>query len=139
MLDSWDELIENVGRRPGLFVGRPRYALVRSFVGGFGAARDDNVLAGFQRWLSSQPQHREIRNLGWPSLLLHEVFPERDRVLRPSWQEDPAAADPTCPLPPSPVSEDNLAYPEDDTKAIAHLFARIAEYLEARPASGDSE
>lgn len=75
MLGSWDELIDNVGRRSGMFVGRPRYALVRSFVEGFGAAKGDDVLAGFQQWLSSQPQNRGIRNFDWSSLLLHELFP----------------------------------------------------------------
>jgi hypothetical protein len=140
VLGSWDELIDNVGPRPGMFVGRPRYALVRSFVEGFGAAKDDDVLHGFQLWLTSQPQHRAINNFAWPSLLLHEVFPERDRVIKPSWQQDPATADLSWPLPPpSPVSEDDLAYPEDDTKAIAHLFARLREYLDSRPASGDIE
>jgi hypothetical protein len=62
VLGSWDELIDNVGPRAGMFVGRARYALVRSFVEGFGAAKDDDVLHGFQQWLSSQPQHRAIRN-----------------------------------------------------------------------------
>jgi hypothetical protein len=139
VLGSWDELIDSVGRRPGMFVGRPRYALVRSFVEGFGAAKNDDVLDGFQQWLSSQPQHHAICNFAWPSLLLHEVFPERDRVIKPSWQEDPATADPSWPLPPpSPVREDDLVYPEDDTKAIAHLFARLREYLDSRPAPGDS-
>jgi hypothetical protein len=42
-------------------------------------------------------------------------------------------------LAPSPVSEDDLAYPEDDKKAIVHLFARLRQYLESRPASGDGE
>jgi hypothetical protein len=113
---------------------------VRSFVGGFGEAKDDGVLDGFQQWLSSQPQHRAIRNFTWPSLLLHEVFPGRTRVIKPSWQEDPATADPSWPLPPpSPVSEEDLAYPDDDMKAIAHLFARLREYLDSRPSSGDSE
>jgi len=71
--------------------------------------------------------------------LLHEVFPERDRVIRTSWQEDQATADASWPLaPPSPVSEDDLAYPEDDMKAIAHLFARLREYLDSRPADGGS-
>jgi hypothetical protein len=134
VLGSWDELIDSVGRRPGMFVGRARYALVRSFVGGFGAARDDGVLDGFQRWLSGQPQHHAICNFAWFSLLLHEAFPERDRTTRPAWQEDPATADPDWPLPPPyPVSEDDLAYPEDDTKAIDHLFARLREYLDSRP------
>ena len=73
VLGSWDEMIDNVGPRPGMFVGRPRYALVRSFVEGFGAARNDDVLHGFQQWLSSQPHHRAINNFAWPSLLLHEV------------------------------------------------------------------
>jgi hypothetical protein len=138
VLGSWEELIDEVGLRPGMWVGRSRYSLVRSFVAGFGAARDDDVLNGFQQWLSSQ--HRAINNFTWSSLLLHEVFPERDRVIRPSWQEDQATADPSWPLPPpSPVSEDDLAYPEDDTKAITHLFARLREYLDSRPTSGDSE
>jgi hypothetical protein len=138
----WDDLIDHVGLRPGLFVGRARYSLVRSFVEGFGAAKDDDVLRGFQQWLSSQPQHREISNFAWPSLLLHEVFPERDRVIKPSWQEQLATAESSWPLPPpSPVSEDDLAYPEDDAKAIAHLFVRLREYLDLQsgPASGDSE
>jgi hypothetical protein len=140
VLESWDELINNVGPRPGMFVGRPRYALVRSFVQGFGAAKGDDVLHQFQQWLSSQPQHRAIDNFAWPSLLLQEVFPERDRAIKSPWQEDPATACPSWPLPPpSPVSEEDLAYPEDDTKAIAHLFARLREYLDSRPASGGSE
>ena len=133
MLGSWDELIDNVGPRSGMFVGRARYALVRSFVEGFGAAQDDDVLGGFQRWLSGQPQHHAISNFVWSSLLLHEVFPERDRVIRPPWQDDLATANPSWPLPPPhPVSEDDLAYPEDDAKAIAHLFARLREYLETQ-------
>jgi hypothetical protein len=137
VLGSWDELIDMVGPRPGMFVGE-RYSLVRSFVGGFGAARDDGVLDGFQQWLSSQPQHQGISNFVWPSLVLHEVFPERDHVFKPSWQDDPAGADSGWPLPPpSPVSEDDLVYPEDDKKAIGHLFARLREYLDGRPASGD--
>src|ERR1700691_6206292 len=140
VLGSWDELIDKVGPRPGMFAGRARYALVRSFVGGFGAARDDDVLRGFQQWLSSQPQHDAIRNFAWYSLLLHEVFPERNRVSRPSWLDDPAAADPRWPLPPpSPVSDDEPAYPEDRAEAIAPLSARLREYLASRPACGDSE
>jgi hypothetical protein len=137
VLGSWDELIDNVGRRPGMFVGRARYSLVRSFVEGFAAAKDDDVLPGFQQWLSSQPQHRAMNNFTWCSLLLHEAFPGRVRA--PSWQEDPATADPRWPLLPAcPVSEDELAYPEDDAKAIAHLFARLREYLDSIPTS-DSE
>jgi hypothetical protein len=41
---------------------------------------------------------------------------------------------------PSPVGEDDLAYPDDDAKAIAHLFTRLREYLDSRgslPASRD--
>jgi hypothetical protein len=128
--ESWDDLIDHVGRRPGMFVGRDRYALVRSFVEGFGAAKDDDVLPAFQDWLSGQPQHRAIRNYAWSSLLLHELFPERDQMTRLPWQDDPATADSGCPVPaPSPVSEDDLAYPEDDAKAITHLFARLRQHL----------
>lgn len=123
-----------------MYVGRARYARVCSFVEGFGAAKDDDVLDGFQQWLSRQPQHRAICNFAWRSLLLHEVFPERDRLMKPSWQDGLAAADSSWPVPPPfPVSEDDLAYPEDDAKAIAHLFARFQEYLDSRPASDGSE
>jgi hypothetical protein len=38
-----------------MFVGRPRYALVRSFVEGFGAAKDDDVLQGFSNGLAISP------------------------------------------------------------------------------------
>jgi hypothetical protein len=115
-----------------MYVGRGRYCLVRSYIEGFGAARGDGVLDGFQRWLKSQPQHRAISNYVWSCLLLHEVFPERTRVIKPAWQEDPATADPSWPLPPpSPVREEDLAYPDDDTVAIAHLFARLREYLDS--------
>jgi hypothetical protein len=140
VLESWNYLIDEVGPRPGMWVGRDKYSLVRSFVQGFGTATDDDVLDGFQQWLSRQPQHRAIRNFAWSSLLLHEVFPERDRVVRLSWQEDPATANPSWPVPaPSPVSEDDLVYPEDDKRAIVHLFARLREYLDSRPTLGDSQ
>jgi len=123
-----------------MWVGQARYSLVRSFVGGFGTAKDDDVLDGFQQWLSSQHQHRAIGNYAWWSLLLHEAFPERDRLVRPPWQEDPATANSDWPVPPPfPVSEDDLAYPEDDKRAIAHLFARLREYLDSRQAPGDSQ
>jgi hypothetical protein len=139
VLGSWDELIDKVGSRPGMWVG-DKYSLVRSFVAGFGEAQDDDVLDGFQQWLSKQPQHCAIRNFAWWSLLLHEVFPERARVVKPSWQEDPATADPDWPLPPPfPGSENDLAYPEDDRIAIAHLFARLREYLDSRRVSGSTQ
>lgn len=112
-----------------------RFALVRSFVAGFGEAKDDGVLTGFQEWLSSQPQHYAISNFAWWSLLLHEVFPERDRV----WQDDLGMADPDWPVPPPhPVSENDLAYPWDDAKAILHLFARLREFLDSRSAPGEA-
>ena len=71
------------------------------------------------------------------SLLLHELFPERDQAFRLPWRDDPAAAGSGWPVPaPSPVSEDDLAYPEEDARAITHLFARLREYLDSRTASG---
>jgi hypothetical protein len=132
VLASWDELIEKVGPRPGMWVG-DRYSLVRSFVTGFGAAQDDDVLDRFQQWLSVQPQHHAIKNWTWSSLLLHEAFPERDRP----WDGNPAAPDSEWPAPPpTPVGESDLVYPEDDEIAIAHLFDRLREYLDLRSAAG---
>jgi hypothetical protein len=137
VLGSWDELIDKLRSRPGMYVGRPRYALVRSFIEGFGAAQDDDVLDDFRQWLASQPQHSAISNYAWPSLLLHEVFPERDQPVR-LCPDDPVTADAEWHWPapaPHPVSEDDLAYPEDDARAIAHLFARLREYLNSRPSA----
>jgi hypothetical protein len=123
-----------------MWVGRASYSLVRCFVAGFGEAMRDDVLPGFQRWLNGQPQHNAINNHTWPSLLLHEAFPHRTRTITPSWQEDSATADPSWPLPPpSPVSEEDLAYPEDDAVAIDHLFARLREYLNSRPAADSTQ
>lgn len=134
MFASWDEMIDAVATRSGMWVGRPKYSLVRCFLEGFDAGFDDgrsgSVLGDFQQWLSDQDQHSAIKNYVWSSLLLHEVFPERTRVIKPPWQEDSATADPNWPLPsPSPVREDDLTYPGDDAKAIAHLFARLSEFL----------
>lgn len=67
MLASWDEMIDAVADRSGMYVGRPKYSFVRCFVEGFGAARRDGVLDGFQRWLSEQQQHSAVRNYAWGS------------------------------------------------------------------------
>jgi hypothetical protein len=123
VLGSWDELIDMVGPRPGMFVGE-RYSLVRSFVGGFGAARDDGVLDGFQQWLSSQPQHQGISNVVWPSLVLHEVFPERDHVFKPSWQDDPAGADSGWPLPPPSRSARTTSSTPKTTRRRSVTYSR---------------
>ncbi len=102
MLSSWDTMIDTVGPRSGMWVGRPKYSLVRSFVEGFGAGRDDEVLAGFQRWMSAMPQHHAVNNYAWSYLVLREAFEHGN--------------------------EDELTYPEDDEVAIAHLFARLREF-----------
>lgn len=135
MIKSWEDLIEKVGPRPGMWVGE-KYALVRSFVAGFGEAQDDDVLTGFQRWLSDQPQHDAIRNFAWWSLLLHEAFPDRDD---PPIVPGDVEASPDWPRPPhTPVREDTLSYPDDDAIAIRHLFRRLKEYLDSRQESARS-
>lgn len=111
MLASWDEMIDAVATRSGMFVGRPKYSFVRCFVQGFGTGRGDDVLEGFQRWLSEEPQHSTVRNYAWPYLVLREVFPHG--------------------------REDDLSYPSEDALAIAHLFARLREFL-ASKTEGDT-
>jgi hypothetical protein len=103
MFGSWDDMIEAVAARPGMFVGRPKYSFVRCYVEGFGDGRGDDALDGFQRWLSSQPQHDAVKNYVWSSLVLREVFEHG--------------------------KEDDLVYPGDDALAIDHLFARLREFL----------
>jgi hypothetical protein len=100
---SWNEMIDAVAARSGMWVGRARYSLVRCFVQGYGAGRGDDVLDRFQRWLSEQPQHASVRNYAWWYLVLREVFDHG--------------------------KEDELAYPGDDALAIDHLFTRLREFL----------
>lgn len=134
MLRSWDELIKVVGPRPGMFVGRARYSLVRSFVEGFAAGRDDEILWAFQRWLSDQPQHCERKNYAWWALLLDELFPDRRRVITPAWVNTASPLAAAWPRPPAaPIAEDDLVYPEEDEAAIRHLFARLQEFLNDSP------
>ncbi len=106
MLFSWDEMIDAVATRSGMFVGRPKYAFVRCFVEGFGAGRGDDVLGGFQRWICEQPQHHAVNNYAWWALVLREVFDHG--------------------------SEDALAYPDDDAVVIEHLFSRLRDFLSLR-------
>ena len=103
-------MIDAVAARSGMFVGQPKYSRVWCFVQGYGFARDDDVLGGFQRWLSEQPQHHSVRNYGWPSLVLREVFGHG--------------------------SEDDLVYPGEDALAIEHLFVRLREFLNSKAAMG---
>ena len=134
VLASWEEMINEVGRRPGMWVGRERYSLIRSFVEGFSAARDDDYLAGFQHWISAQ--HPSLSGLRWSALLLHEAFPDRDQPVTLSWDvDDPANAD-WPRLPDAPVHEDDLAYPDDDAIAIKHLFQRLRAYADLRDSIG---
>jgi hypothetical protein len=51
VLGSWDELIGNVGLRPGMWVGRARYSLVRSFVGGAACGGPRGVQTNEHRYL----------------------------------------------------------------------------------------
>jgi hypothetical protein len=104
MLASWDEMIDAVAPRSGMWVGRPKYSFVRCFVQGFDVGRGEDVMAGFERWLSEQPQHHGVRNHAWWSLVLYEVLGYR--------------------------KEDDLAYPEEDALVIEHLFARLREFLQ---------
>jgi hypothetical protein len=106
VLASWDEMIDAVSARSGMWVGQPKYSFVRCFVQGFGAGRGDDVLDRFQRWLSEQPQHQGVKNYAWWSLVLREVFAHGQ--------------------------EDDLVYPGDDALVIDQLFARLREFLGLR-------
>ena len=110
MLASWDEMIDAVAGRSGMYVGRPKYAFVRCFVEGFGASRSDGVLDGFRQWLGKQPQHSAVSNHTWSSLVLREVFDHGN--------------------------EDDLEYPAEDALVIDHLFARLREFLGSKEATG---
>lgn len=132
VIGSWGELIDSLDSRPGLWVGRVEYSRVRWFVEGFGCARGDGVLDGFRTWLSRQPQNAALSNMTWSALILHEVLPERDRVITPEWvHTDRSELAAAWPRPPAmPISEDDLDHPGEDEAAIRHLMARLREFLE---------
>jgi hypothetical protein len=65
VLASWDEMINAIAPRSGMYVGRAKYSFVRCYVQGFAAGRGDDVLDSFQRWLSEQPQHNTVKNYAW--------------------------------------------------------------------------
>jgi hypothetical protein len=132
VLESWDELIERVGHAPGMFVGRPKYSLVRSFVAGFGAGRGDQFLSVFHYWLSDQPQHLDRKNYAWSALLLDEVFPDRRIEFTPKWLQTESPRADEWPRPaPAPMSEDDLVYPDEDAAVISHLFLRLRQFLDS--------
>lgn len=136
VIESWDELIEKVGLRPGMWVGRPTFVRVASFIDGFDAARGDEVLSGFRRWLADQPSHRRYSNYVWQALVLDELFPDRRKYLDipidMTPQRDP---DFEWPKPgPEPMWAEDLVYPDEDAQAVAHLFKRLREYLDIRAA-----
>ncbi|MBD7979497.1 hypothetical protein [Oerskovia merdavium] len=101
-MQPWEYLTDTVLTRPGMFIGRETYERVCSFVEGFGTARDDGVLDGFRARLGEKTAHGSSP-LTWSAALLAEVLPGRD--------------------------ENALHHPEEDARAIAHLQARLVEFL----------
>jgi hypothetical protein len=113
-----------------MWVGRPTYLAVSRFIAGFGVGRGDGVIAAFQDWLVAQSQNRTYRNFAWWSLILLEAFPDRrGPTMTRTAEAEPKPSNWPVPADP-PIGEGELAYPEDDQVAIAHLCARLKQFLD---------
>jgi hypothetical protein len=81
---SHQEFWESFKKRPGMYVGRISYDGVTAFLNGYDCAAGGALLNGFQQWLADK--FRTGRNLVWPALVVHVLFPE-GRPTEP-WSED---------------------------------------------------
>lgn len=98
---SWDYILENVARRPGMYVPGARYDAVTAFVDGYDLGRGDGFYCRFEEWVRSQHVHR--RELTVPGLLCLEIF-GKDHVFE------------------RPMDENA------DRWAVSHFFARLREF-----------
>lgn len=107
------EYFANVGRRPGMFVGKTSFHMLAAFLTGY----DQNALrhgapglAGWQEWLVARRGHSCEH--GWPGQVLHIALPD-------GW--------------------DNLwdLSTEDEKHAIEVLFQLLDEFMAARDSGHD--
>ncbi|WP_030246317.1 hypothetical protein [Streptomyces sp. NRRL S-350] len=102
------EYFSNVGKRPGMFVGRPSFHALTAFLTGYdqNAARHRSPgLAGWREWLVAR--RGQDCNHAWPGQVLHIALPH-------GW-------DNPWDLP-----------PEDEARAIEVLFQLLDEFLADR-------
>ncbi|TQS44029.1 hypothetical protein [Cryptosporangium phraense] len=99
--------LAEVGKRPGMFVGRVTYFTVTAFLLGYDAHSGHRVLAGWDDWLTAR-RGRDCDH-AWPGKVLHLALPE-------GWTADLA--------------------PGQDRHAITTLFALLDAFLGEREPVG---
>lgn len=60
-------VLENVGKRPGMYLRRVQFDAAIAFVQGFDAATNGGLLVGFKEWLVLRT--KDGHNLSWPELV----------------------------------------------------------------------
>jgi hypothetical protein len=102
------EYFAAVGKRPGMFVGRPSFQALTAFLAGYdqNAARHGTPgLAGWHEWLVDR--RGKDCNHAWPGQVLHLALPD-------GWKDS------------GDLSSEN------DTRAVAVLFRLLDEFLAYR-------
>ena len=69
---EFEQLVVNLCKRPGMYVGVPSYVAVCAYLDGFDAGRDHGPLMGLHQWLVVRYGNGD--NLHWPGLIRH-LFP----------------------------------------------------------------
>jgi hypothetical protein len=95
---TWDELLDALEQRTGMFVARPRLLGCSALLIGYSLARGDHVMRDFQSWMS----HRFPVDRGYPSPLSCESLVSNDLFGKTPWElsevEDQAASERLCQL-----------------------------------------
>lgn len=95
---TWDELLEALSERTGMYVTYPRLLGCAALLNGYSLAMGDQVMRGFQTWVSQRfPEAGGYPNpLVFESLVAQDLFSKAPREL--SEEEDQAACERLCEL-----------------------------------------
>jgi hypothetical protein len=109
------EFFRDMRRRPRMFLLSDSYLALVSFVTGCDAATEWRLLDGFGRWIVDRsPDMKWPNPLGWPSLVLVPIWPQR--------------------LQGTGDREWLLHLPPDvDRQAVDSLYELLNEFLTSRP------
>ncbi|MEU1299758.1 hypothetical protein [Streptomyces shenzhenensis] len=100
-------LIEAIRNSPGGFGLDGRYYPAAMLLLGMDLAKSGGLFRGFEEWLAVQKQ--ELSSFSWPKEIFREAIPE----VRPGeWRQ--------------PLS------PEQEQRAMDHLFSRVLAFLDVR-------
>ena len=82
---DFPELVQNLCKRPGMYVNPATLETVMAYVNGFDTARDRGPLAGFREWLIVR--NKWGNNLHWSSLVVR-LLPDLTEQSRDEGKDD---------------------------------------------------